>query len=315
MARAHGARSQMAVAFESTYGTPPGSGFVLLPFATSDLDSQQALLENELVGFGRDPLPATQDAIDVNGTIKVPMDAIGIGYWLKGLFGAPVTTGSSAPYTHTFNSGGWDLPSLAIEIGMPEVPSFAMHKGNKVNSLTFDVARKGLLTADVALIGQDEVTASSSAAASPAAVAVQRFNHFNGAISRNGVALGNIVSARFAYSNNLDPVEVVRGDGLIGGLDPGMAACSGQLVARFDSTTLLDQARNGEGCTLAFSYARPGADDALTFTVRNVRFSRPRREVTGPAGIQISLDWIAGKHTNGANAMVTAVLVNSRESY
>ena len=77
----------------------------------------------------------------------------------------------------------------------------------------------------------------------------------------------------------------------------------------------LDQARNGEGCTLVFSYSKPGADDALTFTVRNVRFSRPRREVTGPAGVQISLDWIAGKHSTGSSAMVTAVLVNSRESY
>lgn len=315
MARAHGARSQMAVAFESTYGTPPASGFVLLPFATSDLDSQQALLENELVGFGRDPLPATQDAIDVNGTIKVPMDAIGIGYWLKGLFGAPATTGSGAPYTHTFNSGGWDLPSMAIEIGMPEVPSFAMSAGVKANSLTFDLARKGLLTADVAVIGQNETTESSSAAASPAAVAVQRFSHFHGSISRNGAALGNIVSGRFAYSNNLDPVEVVRGDGLIGGLDPGMAACSGQLVARFDSLTLLDQARNGEGCTLAFAYDMPGGDEALTITVRNVRFSRPRREVTGAAGIQISLDWIAGKHSTGTSAMVTAVLVNARDGY
>ena len=35
MARAQGARAQMALAFESVYGTPPASGFTRMPFATA----------------------------------------------------------------------------------------------------------------------------------------------------------------------------------------------------------------------------------------------------------------------------------------
>ena len=37
MARAQGARAQMALAFETTYGTPPAGGFTKMPFASTTL--------------------------------------------------------------------------------------------------------------------------------------------------------------------------------------------------------------------------------------------------------------------------------------
>ena len=44
MARAHGARAQMALAFETVYGTPPASGYRLMPFARTTLGAEQPLL-------------------------------------------------------------------------------------------------------------------------------------------------------------------------------------------------------------------------------------------------------------------------------
>ena len=55
MARAQGARAQMALAFETVYGTPPGSGYTQMPFITSSLAAEQPLLASELLGYGRDP--------------------------------------------------------------------------------------------------------------------------------------------------------------------------------------------------------------------------------------------------------------------
>jgi hypothetical protein len=54
MARAQGARAQMALAFESVYGTPPGSGFTQMPFITSSLAGMRRLrpIEFQLAGFG-----------------------------------------------------------------------------------------------------------------------------------------------------------------------------------------------------------------------------------------------------------------------
>ena len=51
MARAQGARAQMALAFETVYGTPPGSGFTQMPFITSSLAAEQPLLASELLAW------------------------------------------------------------------------------------------------------------------------------------------------------------------------------------------------------------------------------------------------------------------------
>ena len=56
MARAQGARSQLAAAFETTYGTAPTSGFMQMPFASSTLGANQPLLASELLGYSCGPL-------------------------------------------------------------------------------------------------------------------------------------------------------------------------------------------------------------------------------------------------------------------
>ena len=42
MARAQGARAQMALAFETVYGTPPASGYTRVPFASTSLGVRAA---------------------------------------------------------------------------------------------------------------------------------------------------------------------------------------------------------------------------------------------------------------------------------
>ena len=80
MARAHGARAQMALAFETVYGTPPASGYRLMPFARTTLGAEQPLLNSELLGCGRDPLAPIKDAVTADGEVVVPIDVEAFGY-------------------------------------------------------------------------------------------------------------------------------------------------------------------------------------------------------------------------------------------
>ena len=312
MARAQGARAQMALAFETTYGTSPATGYTQMPFATASLGAEQPLLSNELLGYGRDPLAPILDAVTADGSVVVPIDTEAFGFWLKGALGAPVTTGTG-PYTHVFTSGNWSLPSLSIETGLPEVPSYAMYGGCVVDKIGWQMARSGLLTANVDLIAQGETLATTSGAGTPAPVTLKRFGHFNGSLTRNGADIGNIVGADLSYANNLDRVETIRADGKIDGADPSIAALTGKIDVRFADTTLLTQAINNTECSLEFGYSLP-TGEGLTIDVHRVFLPRPRREIQGPQGIQMSFDWQAAQQESG-DPMVTITLVNNSEMF
>lgn len=312
MARAQGARSQLAVAYETTYGIPPAGGFTRLPFASSTLSAEQPLLSSELLGYGRDPLAPIKDAITADGDLSVPIDAEGFGFWLKAAFGAPVTTGTG-PYVHEFRSGNWSLPSIAIETGMPEVPRYAMCSGVMLNQLSWTLQRSGLLTATVGLIAQGETVTTTSQAGTLADFELIRFGHFNGSVERNGAALGNVVSAQITYANNLDRIETIRADGMIDGADPTIAALTGQIEVRFSDSTLVQQAISGTPCALQFAYALPSGQ-SLTLTAHAVYLPRPRIEISGPAGVQASFDWQAARDPV-TGRMATITLTNDIESY
>ncbi|HXF88310.1 MAG TPA: phage tail tube protein [Xanthobacteraceae bacterium] len=312
MARARGANAVLAAAFETTYGTPPASGYKKLPFVSFGLGEEQRLIESDLLGLGREPLPPSKDVANNEGDLVVPVDLRNFGYWLKLLLGAPTTTGTG-PYTHTFVSGALSLPSMAIEIGLPDVPSYGMNFGVRANSMQIQLQRTGHLNATLGLIARGETRSASSGTGSPTEAAIERFAQSIGAIKRNGIALGNIVSAEFTYSNNLDKVEVIRADGRIEDAEPAMVAANGNVVVRFADTTLLDQAVNGTACELSFGW-QVDVDRSLLFTLHEVYLPRPKLSISGPGGIQATFAFQAAKDP-ALNRTMTAVLVNDVSAY
>jgi hypothetical protein len=226
------------------------------------------------------------------------------------LSGATLTGGANG---HTFVSGTQNLPSMSIEVGLPDVPFFGMNYGARANSLSVQAQRSGLLSATVNVIAQGEAAAVTTGAGTPTALDVERFSQFQGSITRNGAVLGNIVSAELMYSNNLEKIEVIRSDGRIADIDPGIVKCSGNLNARFQDTSLLDQATARTPCEIAFGWTID-ASRSLLFTAHRVFLPRGNRQIQGPGGIQTPFAWQAALDPV-LNKTCSVVLTNDVASY
>ena len=313
MARAHGSNAQLLGKFESTYGSTPSGNYIKLPFVSTTLGAEQGLLADDTLGHGRDPNAPGRDIVKCDGDVVVPLDARNVGHWLKGLLGAPVTTGTDPDYVHTFHSGAASLPSLSLEIGMPEVPSFAMVAGVAVDKVSLKMATSGNASATFSLIGQGETRTTSTAGGTPTTATYTRFSQFQGSVKKAGTALGNVVSADIAYANNLDAVRVIRDDGKIEGCDPGKAAFTGSIVVRFADTALLTAASNGTPIDLEFSYAID-ANTSLVIQAPNTYLPKPKTPISGPGGIECTFAWQAARQADGG-PMLTVVLSNNVSTY
>lgn len=214
---------------------------------------------------------------------------------------------------HEFRSGSWDLPSMAAELALPEVPHFALITGIKANSISWQMQRSGLVTATVSCIAQRETVAAASAVGVVTELPLTRFGSFSGAIRRDGTLLANVVSGQITYTNGLDRVETIRDDGAIDGADPSMAMLSGSIEVRFADQTLLNQAVSGGSCELSFGYDL-GPLGSLQFVAHEVFLPRPRVPVSGPGGVQTTFEWQAARDPV-LGRMATVTLQNDVPNY
>jgi Phage tail tube protein len=157
MARAYGSSAHLLVKRETVYGQAATGNYIRMPFNRCNLGSEQGLIDDPVLGQGRDPLAPLQDVINDEGDIVVPVDPRYLGLWLTGLFGDPDTTDNlDGSWDHEFASGGDDLPSYTIEVGMAKVPAFFLHVGVKLNSIALEFTRSGPAAATINAIAQGE---------------------------------------------------------------------------------------------------------------------------------------------------------------
>jgi hypothetical protein len=313
MARAYGWNSRLLLGFESLYGQAPASGdYYQIPFISSSLDSEQGLIESSVLGQGRDPSAPFQDVINVDGDLVVPMDLRYIGLWLTALFGAPSTTGAG-PFSHEFHSGQISLPSLTLEMGLPEVPEYLRFSGVRANTLALNFQRSGEAQATVGLMGQSETVATTTIDATPAELIYSRFSQFQGSVTRGGQPLADVTSASLTYSNNLERIETIRDDGKVEAIDPGMSALTGSISVRYGNSELMDLARSGTPIDLELAYTID-AEKQIRITAHEVYLPKPKRSISGPGGIEASYDF-QGAREQTLGHMFTITLINDLEGW
>lgn len=314
--RARGSNARAVATFEATAGVVPANTapWFQVPFVSHGLGEERGLLESDLLGQGREMQDPTADVANNDGDIVVPVDARNFGRWLRLFFGDPTVTGSG-PFTHVFRSGAQGLPSMAIEVGSPEVPSFSVHRGARGNQMRIQMQRSGLLSATCSLIciGETASTAATVGAASPTALATLRFPQASGFVRKDGQLIGSLVAADFTYSNNLEKVETIQPDGRIEDSDPGMVGISGSVTIKFKDTSFLDAASTNPPTPMEIGLGWTVGPHSLTFLLGRIFLPRTKRPITGPAGIQQQFNLMGSKAASGFSCVTT--LVNDVPSY
>jgi Phage tail tube protein len=168
MARAYGSSAHLLMKREIAYGQAATGNYIRMRFNRCNLGSEQGLIEDPVLGQGRDPLAPLQDVINDEGDIVAPVDPRYLGLWLTGLFGDPETTDNlNGSWDHEFVSGGDDLPSYTLEVGMPKVPAFFRHAGVKLNLIALEFTRSGPPAATVSAIAQGETCFGTTQGGTP----------------------------------------------------------------------------------------------------------------------------------------------------
>lgn len=114
MARAYGSSASLLLKRETDYGQKPSGNFYKMPFTSCNLGSEQGLIDDPVLGFGRDPAQPLRDVINVDGDISVPVDPRYLGFWLTGLFGEPDTAAVKAEGYITFATNPADGDTITI---------------------------------------------------------------------------------------------------------------------------------------------------------------------------------------------------------
>ena len=311
MARAYGSSATLLLKRETTYGTAATGNYVRIPFNRCTLGSEQGLIDDPVLGQGRDPYAPLQDVIMDEGEIVVPVDPRYIGLWLTGLLGTPTTTddgGTPPVYTHEFVSGKDSLPSYTVEVGHSQVPAYFQHDGVVFDSIALEFTRSGAAAATIQCVAQGEQRFNASQGGTPTKLDFRRISQFQGSISRGGAAVANLTAGSLTYANNLEKIETIRSDGLIDGADPTVASLTGTIEVRFADTTLIDLASNGTAVDLEFAYTIDNGL-SLTFEAHEVYLPKPKLAVEGPGGVQASFDF-RGARNETQGRMLTVTLVN-----
>jgi Phage tail tube protein len=127
----------------------------------------------------------------------VPVEPRYLGLWLTGLFGDPDTTDNlDGSWDHEFASGGDDLPSYTLEVGMANVPAFFRHAGVKLNSIALEFTRSGPAAATINAIAQAETCFGTTQGGTPTSLTFSRTSQFQGSISARAAPSATSPAAR-----------------------------------------------------------------------------------------------------------------------
>jgi hypothetical protein len=268
----------------------------------------------------REPTEKMYGNIDAGSTILASVGPNQIGYWLTHAMGVCTSSGSSAPYTHTFTPK--TLPSFIIEHDYSaDIASTVVRlTGCRVSSATLQIAQEGPVTISLESAAGMIVKASSPLDATPTEPGHDPWGTEHVGITIDGVSACGIKSFSLTIDNELDTSIYTlpcTGEtyGQRGELPEGRCAISGSMDLMFSTAAagLLTSALAKSSVAIVVTMqhgAGTGAtvgNEKLTLTLPKCHVGLFAPPITTRSGISVSVPFTAWKDSSSA---LTAVLLS-----
>ena len=221
--------------------------------------------------------------LNVEGSISMPIYYLGQGQILELAFGGSVsTTGSGAPYTHTFNPD-ISLSSATIEVQRGSGLSNQMEKfvGVKISSISFTCEAGGELTASIDWIGkQADARAADVTSSFGTGTSVLHFHA--GQFTFDGTSY-DIRSMNFTLNNSLERRNVLGSLYTAEQAVGDVRECTFEVTLDTENDTLHTAYLAGTQSDATLTFTKPGAagSGTITFIATNAIISSYSDPVSG----------------------------------
>lgn len=263
MSQVSGYDASVLVYDESEFGVDPDPANAKIVYFTNfGLTAKQNRVPDPTLRAGRGRRRSARGNVDVSGPMTVVLAPEHLGFWLKHLLGAPVTTGASAPYTHVFVPKPLP-PGFRIENNWTDriANKVDAYKGLRMASGQLTLPQEGYPTLAGNLFGKSYSVITAPLDDSPEDPGHEGFTGFEMVVKHDGVQIGGVLSLSFQVDNEIESgVYCYPGPGEQPGsrfsLAEGFCVISGTLEVVFQDFTWIDLGIAGTETTLEAVFTR-----------------------------------------------------------
>lgn len=307
-----------------SYGVPP-----LTPFngrigymSKCGVSAERGLIESPVITGGRAVRRVGIGNTNVGGNIETTIAPETIGFWLKHLLSAPVTTGSASPYSHLFKIGRLPI-GFTIEkdysLGVPgKVEQFT---GCRISSAEFNFSQEAFATLSMNVIGKNHSIVAAALDSTLDDTGHTGFSGFEGRVSLNGTNLAGVVGMRISVDNSMPggPFCFASADdpaGVRSGNPEGRCKVYGTLDLVFQDFTILALAKAQTGVAIAVNYFRGTGlgtvgNEKIIFNIQNALLHYKSPPLETESGMMLSVDFRAFAHASQDFGGFSVTLLNA----
>lgn len=305
-----GIATQLLFKDEVSYGVLPSGNWTPTLFYTHSLEEKEPYQDDNVIGQAqnnnRDVNAPEPGLPQLAGDLDVPLDLAHVGYWLRMLFGAPSTSGSSPNFIHVWNSGSEVLPHRSLEMKLAS-NLFYQYTGLLAGGFSVDVSKAaGFEHIMLKMMGRREAKTTSSVGGTPTAIiARETVVKAIAQVKIAGSLTGDLLTIKGDYDNGAVPQDFLGDTYPLGHDLDNPAKWGGAITARFRNATIYDLARIKGSQSLEILWSN-NANRSLSLFSTNCRLEPFGVPIAGTGAIQSSFNFRAEQSSSAP--MLTATL-------